>query len=102
MASVDVGNPIVSGEAFVDEGVIRGQQIADTSIVSELPLEKELRLSTKGISKVVIELRKLVHIRRELLQVSQVQPLGSETIHQGTRSAIREHALDLALEDLRI
>src|SRR4030095_13690172 len=54
-ASVDVWNSVVLRQAFIEERVVRPDQIEHAAILAQHAVEEELRFLSKGLSQVVIE-----------------------------------------------
>ena len=82
-AAVDVRDPVVPGEPFVDERVIRGQQIQDAAILVDDAVEQELDLAAKRLPQVVVEIRIDTGIRLRRCPA----PAGSATGRRNSRSA---------------
>ncbi len=101
-AAVDVRDPVMPGEPFVDERVIRGQQIQDAAILVDDAVEQELDLAAKRDPQVVVEIRIDAGIRLDGVQGSQVQPLTREIVDQIRRLRIGHHPPHLLLEHRRL
>ncbi len=64
-ASVYVRDPIVPGEAFIDERVVGPQQIERAAILVQNALDEQLGFLAQRLSKVVVEIGKQPHVRRD-------------------------------------
>ena len=89
-------------QAFVHERVVGAKQIEHAPVLAEHALEKELRLLAKRLAQVVVEVRKQPHVRRDRVQVAEVQPLRREVVHERLRAWVGEHPADLAFEHRRL
>ena len=56
VTAVHVRDAVVAGQAFVDEGVVGGQQIDHALIVAELAGDEQLGLALERLPQVVVEL----------------------------------------------
>ena len=72
--AVDMWNSVVMRQPFIQERIIGLQQIDRTAIFAENALDKQFRFAFCALSQVVIEVRKLTQVRRNGIQVPQVQP----------------------------
>src|SRR6187399_2274579 len=63
-AAVDVMNPVVLGEPFVDERVVGVQQVEHAAILLDDRVEQELDLAAKRDAQVVVEIRIDAGVRR--------------------------------------
>ena len=92
------------GQLFVEERVVRGQQIHDAPIGLELIVEKELGLLDESTPQIVVEPRKLpVDVGRQQPDVAGLQPLAKEIAHERrARTRVGEHSSHLPFEDTRI
>src|SRR4029079_5978561 len=86
------------GETLVDEGVVGRQQVEDVAVLAHDAVEEELRFALKRFAQRVVEVGELVMVRRDRLEVAQVQPLPGKVADERVRAAIGDHALHLALE----
>src|SRR5262245_23378716 len=102
MRPVHPRNPVMAREPLVDEGVVRGQQIADAPVVAYLTLDEQFRLTLEGSTKVLVELGEHLGIRRCGLQIADLQPLSEEVRYERLRARIEEHPLNLRLDDARL
>ena len=104
VASVDAGNSVVPGQLFVQERVVRRQQLHDAAVRLQLIVEEQLRFPHEGGPQVVVEPGKFpVRVRRQQPDVARLQPLAEKVVHQRcARARIGEHAPRLLIEDSRI
>src|SRR5262249_45254987 len=101
VAAVDIRNPIVPGQAFVQKGVVRLDQFEDAAILAQHVVEKELGLLAERLTEIVIEVRVETRVRLDRLQITQAQPLTGEVGREVERAAIGEHSARLLLEHVR-
>ena len=97
--STNARDAIVTCEPLVDEGEVRVEQRDDAAILLHDRAEQQLGLTLQRIPKVAVEIRR---VGTDVLQLSQVQPLPGEVVHQRIGTRIRQHAAHLPLEFLRI
>src|SRR5258705_153242 len=62
-AAVDVRNAVMPRQPFVDEGVVRPQQIKDTVVFLDDALEEQLRFAPEGLPQVVVEVGEHPRVR---------------------------------------
>ena len=101
-AAIHVRDAVMPGEPFVDERVIRPQQVEDAPILAQDAFEEQFRFLPKGLPKIVVEIRKQTHIRRDRREIAQVQPLRGEVAHQGLGTSVRQHPPHLSFEHRRL
>ena len=91
-------------ELFVEKRLVRRQQIDDAAILFQLSVEEQLHLLDERDPQVVVEPGKLlVEIRREQPDISRLQPLLEEVLHQrGACTLVAQHAADLSIEHRRL
>ena len=82
MAAVDVRDAVVLREPLVHERVVGGQQVEHAAVFPDDALEEQLGLAAERLPQVVVEVRKLLRVRRLVAQVAQLQPLAREVAHQ--------------------
>jgi hypothetical protein len=88
-------------EPLVDERVVRPQQIQHAPVFPQDALEEELGFPPEGVPQILVEVREQPHVRRDRIEVAQVQPLRCEIRDQRFSARVREHATHLALENHR-
>ena len=92
------------GQLFVEERVVRRQQIDDAAVRPSADRSRNSSVSrTKALPQVVVEPGKLpVRVRRQQPDVAGLQPLAEEVVHERrTRARVGEHPPHLLLEDRR-
>ena len=89
-------------EPFVQERVVRPQQVERAPILADDAVDEELGLLAQGLPEVVVEIREDAHVGRNRIQIPQVQPLRGEVGDEVLGSRIRQHAAHLALEHRRL
>src|SRR6187455_1920436 len=82
LASENAVDAVVASEPFVDERVVAVHQVEDAAVLSQHALEKELGLTLKRLTKVVVEIREQVGVRDDAAKVAQVQPLSGEVLDE--------------------
>ena len=102
VTAVHVREAVEFRQPFIDERVVRRQELHQRPIVPHLALEEHLGLGNKGLAQVFVEIRKHPRIRLHHPHVAQLQPLAREIAHQRRRAAVGEHPPDLLFQDLRI
>ena len=81
----------MTGQPFVDECVVGRQEVDDVAVFAD-DARRRNSVSLECLPEVVVEIRKLVLIRRRALQVAQIQPLTGEVTS----------ASDLGLASMRL
>jgi hypothetical protein len=92
----------MAGKSFIDEGVIRIQQVDDAAVLAHDALKEKLRLAPEGLPQVVIPVGKLFPVGDSALQVAQEEPLAGEISDQGLGPRVRQHPPHLLLEHRRV
>src|SRR5687768_3388228 len=98
MAAVDVGNAVVPGKSFVEERVVRPDQIHHAAIFADDAVDKELSFFPETFAHVVVEFGEPACARHERIEVAQPQPLTRKIRRQILRPWIRKHPASLLLE----
>jgi len=62
----------VTGQALVQERVVRAEQFEDAAILPEHALKEEIRFSSKRKAQVFIETREGCRIRQHILHIPEV------------------------------
>ena len=62
MAAVDIGEAVVPGEAFVDEGVSGAEQVECAPILVNDGFKEQLGFPPEGLPQVVVEIREDLRI----------------------------------------
>ncbi len=104
MAAIHAGHTVVPRELFIEERLARRQQIDDAAVFFQLGVEEQLHFPDEGDAQVVVEPGKLlIEIRCDQPDVSRLQPVREEILHQGrARALVAQHAADLSIEDGRL
>ncbi len=89
---------VVRGEALVQIRVVGVEQLEHAAPLAQDLGEQELGLAPKRRAQVRVEIRVL---RRQLVELAQLQPLAREVLDEALRACVREHALDLRREHRR-
>jgi hypothetical protein len=80
--SVDAGNAIVVRQLLVQVRHVRGEQVDDAAVLSQLGIEEQLDLSHECDPEVVVEPREPGVLRRQRPHVARLQPLLEEVPDQ--------------------
>ena len=100
---VNVGNPVVLGEALVHEGVVGRHQLGQRPVVAHLRLEEELGLPLHRGAQVLVEHGEHRRVRPRVAEPAQPEPLGREAVGQrAPRAGLGQHAAHLGLEHRRL
>ena len=86
-------------DAFVDERIIRGQQVEDAAIFTHQAVEEHLGFGDERITERAIEIRIRDCIRQHAFDVAEPQPLPRKALRERFRSRIGQHPGDLFLVD---
>ena len=88
-APVTFGNAVMLRQPLVHEGVVGRQQIEHAAIVADDAVEEELGFTPHRVLERVVELRVLVEVGLQLVEILQPQPLAREARGRAPRSARR-------------
>src|SRR5882762_577593 len=102
MAAVNVRNPVVFGQALVDERVVGSQKIEQAAVLAQHTLKEELRLAPEIPSQVLPEVREQELVWRRAFNRPELQPLAVEIHRERIRSRVRQHPADLPLDHARL
>ena len=89
LAAVDALDSVMLGEALIEEGVIRGQQIDDAAILAQRAFDQQLGFLLERLTQVLVEVRKGCRIRLYSRDIAQEQPLAGEVRSPAPASADR-------------
>ena len=89
-------------QPLVDERVVGGHQIEHAAILGHDAADEQLELALERLSQVVVEVGKVVLVRRGVAKISDLQPLPGEVVHQRARAWIGEHPANLRVEHGRL
>ena len=87
------------GKALVQERIVRAQQIEHASVLANHAVDKKLGLLPERLPKVIVKIREETHVRRNRVEIAQVQPLRREVGDEVLRTRVRQHPFDLPLEN---
>ena len=99
--AVDIRNPIVLCQAFVEERVVCIQQVHKRVVFRNHAFEEKLRLLLKRRPQVFVPIGKLGWIRRQHRHVAQLEPLSEEVADQRLRARIAGACAGPAAPELR-
>ena len=99
--AVDAGDAVVAREPLVDERVVGIEQIEREPVLADDAREEQLGFPAERLAHVVVEVREQQQVRRDLVQIAQLQPLAGERVHQRVGARIGDHAPHLRLEHAR-
>ena len=102
MCAANVGDAVVLREAFVDERIIRGQQIEHASILAKDAAGEELRFAAESLAKILVEVLIAFRIGQHRRQVAEEQPLSDEIGDKRFGARIGQHPANLLFKDDRI
>ena len=77
-APVHVGNSIVFRQPFIEERVVRPDQIEHAAILAQHAVEEEFGFLPEGLPQVVIEVAINRVVRSDGIDIAQPQPLSGE------------------------
>ena len=100
--AVDIGNLIVPREPFVEERVVRRQQLQHAAVLLQLAPDEQVGLLLHGLTQVLVEVRELVDIGDDACQLSELQPLIGKVIDERPRASVADHPPHLPIQDGRI
>src|SRR5262249_49070259 len=83
---------------FIEECVVRPDQIEHAAILAQHAVEEEFGFLPEGLSQVVIEVPKKSSVRSDGFDIAQPQPLSSEIRSDVERASIGKHPARLLLE----
>ena len=86
-------------EAFVDERVVRREQVHDAAVFAHDAGEKQFCFPLEGQPQIVVEVRKLVGVGMDAVQVPQMQPLAREILRHRVRARVGQHPTSLFFKD---
>ena len=89
-------------ESLVHEGVVRREQIDDSSIFADDAAEQQFHFAAHRLPQRIIEVREQHRDRPHSLQTAQVQPLPGEVDGECFRLRVFQHPPHLLFEHGRI
>ena len=81
LVTIHIGDVIVFGEPFVEEGESAVDEIEDAPVVMNHGFKEQLRLLFHGAAEIFIERGESVRVGFNAVQIAQLQPLAGEIIH---------------------
>ena len=85
-------------QAFVEERVVRADEIEHAPVFRDDALEEQLALRLERVPQIGVELGEEIRIGQDLLQIAQIQPLAGEILDQRFGTLIGEHPFHLRFE----
>ena len=84
-------------EAFVEERVVRGQELDDASIAAQHAVDEERELLLHEVARIeqAAGLRELASVGDDLVELRNVEPLEREIFDERLGALIGQHAADL-------
>ena len=102
-AAVNSRNPVMPRQPFVDERVVRVQQIEHAAILAQRAGDEQLRLLLERLQQALVVVGIAVRIDHHFLDAPQIQPLGGEIVDQRVGGArVGQHAPHFLFEGRRI
>ena len=102
--AVDPGHAVMRGEALIEEREVRVNQIAHRQIAAQQLGEEELRLGERGLGQRIVEVVIIIERGRGcgVLELSQVDPIIQEGLHETSRASVGQHPLGLGPQHFRL
>ena len=95
VAAEDVRDAVVPGEAFVEERVVRREEIRHGAVLTQDALHKELRLAAHRLAEVVVEINEAPGVGGGGGEGAEVKPLRGEVGHEIRGARVGEHPPNL-------
>ena len=89
------------GEALVDKGIIRIEEVQDAGVFAHDRLEKKFRLLPHRLAQWLIKFSEFLAVWVHQTQIAQLQPLAGEVVGERRSAFVGEQPLDLCVEDSR-
>ena len=102
LRSRDARYAVVTGQPFVHEGVVGGEQVEEAPVLPNEAVEQQLGLAAHRIGELPVEVREPECVRLHLVHVLEPQPQRREPGGQRLRPRVGQHAPRLGLEHLRL
>ena len=99
MAAGDLRDAVMLGQRFVQERIVRRQELQDAAVLPQDAVQEQLGFTHERGAHTLVEIAEQVHVRFLGFDVAQEQPLGGEVGHQGAAARVGEHARHLAAQD---
>ena len=81
-AAVDSWHPVMPRQPFVDERIVRIQELGDAPILTERTGHEQLGLPFERLQQTLVIGGVSVRVNHHVGDTTQIQPLGSEIVHQ--------------------
>ena len=85
LVAVNALDPVVLGQALIDEGVIRFQQIDDAAILAQRAFDEEFRFLRHRLAQILVEVREGRRIRLIFLRYCARTAIGRRSSSPGPR-----------------
>ena len=100
--SVDPADAVVPRQPFVDERVVRAQQLEEAPVLAEGALDEQLGLAAECLAQVLVELGIVGRLALLGIEVAQTQPLAREVVDERLRAGVGEQPAGLPLQFRRL
>ena len=97
--SLDSGDAVVTGEAFVEDGEIGVDEVGDGKVVFEEVAEEAFGFPDHRLLEHGVEFGEEFFGRRGEFDLAKAEPLTGEVFEEAFASGIVEHAFDLGVTD---
>ena len=100
VAALDVGNAVVPGQPFVEEGVVRRQQIQHAAVLAQDAVEQQLRLAPKRLTQALVEIGEQTRGRASTVgRLRRNSHCPAKLVTSACDRASAQHPPHLLLED---
>ena len=94
--------PVVPSQALVHKSIVRVEELQRAAVLMNETVEEHLSLTSHGVCKLLIEVRKPGIFRVHFIQVLEAEPLCSEPRAKRLGPGISKHPPHLSLQHVRI
>ena len=99
-AAIHARDPVVASQPFVDERVVRVEELCDAAILAKRAPKQQFGFTLERLQQALVVGRISIGIDDDLRQSAQVQPLSGESIDEGCPGPrIGQHPPHLSIED---
>src|SRR2546422_10718659 len=98
MIAVHSRNAIMPREPFVDERVVRIQQIQSAPVLTHDACEQQFGFAAERLPEVIVEVWKQQQIRFHTVQVPELEPLPRESGYNRGGARVRDNPQHLSFE----
>ena len=88
LGALDAGDPVVPGQALVQERVAAVDEVEEAPVLAHQALEEELGLPAHRVAQVVLEVGEAVPVGGDRLEGAELQPLAAEGLDEGARLGV--------------